>query len=81
MRLSVVLYDGGFPPMVVLDERDSPCLSILFAHSSSWKIGAYNILRVNQRLNTFYRKECPGREAYCLNPRAGPSRYLIGMEN
>jgi hypothetical protein len=30
--------------------------------------------------NTFYRKECLGREVYWLNPQ-GPSRYLITMEN
>ena len=41
---------------------------------------AYNLLRVDQRLNTFCRKECLGRKAYWLNPQ-GPSRYLISMEN
>jgi hypothetical protein len=35
---------------------------------------------VDQSLNTFCRKECPGREAYWLNP-PGPSRYLLNMEN
>jgi hypothetical protein len=25
---------------------------------------AYELLRMNQRLNTFSRKECPGREAH-----------------
>lgn len=32
-------------------------------------------------LNPVCKKECPGREAYCLNPRAGPSRDLISTEN
>jgi hypothetical protein len=51
-------------PRVVLDERDSPCLSIPFIDSSSWKMGAYHLLRVD-----LYRKECQGREAYWLNPQ------------
>jgi hypothetical protein len=51
---------------VVLDERDSPCLSKPFIHGG--KV-LYNFLRVDQRLNTFGRKKCPGREAYWLNPQ------------
>jgi hypothetical protein len=65
----------------VLDERDSPGLSILFIDCSSWKLGAYYFLRVDQRLNTFFRKECLGREAYWLNLPQSPSRYLISMKN
>jgi hypothetical protein len=38
------------------------------------------LLRVNQRLNTFCRKGCPGKEAHWLNT-GGLSRYLIRMEN
>jgi hypothetical protein len=43
------LYDEGFTPMVGLEERDSPCLSTLFIHCSSWKMGAYSSLSVSQR--------------------------------
>jgi hypothetical protein len=67
-------------PRVVLDERDSPYLSILFIDGSSWKMGACHIPRVDQRLNTFCKKECPGRKAYWLNPQS-LSGYLISMEN
>ena len=35
---------------------------------------------VDQRLNTFCRNGCPGREAHWLNTR-GLSRYLISTEN
>jgi hypothetical protein len=49
---------GGF------DGKDSPHLSIPFIECSSWKMDAYQFLRVYQRLNTFRRKECLGREAY-----------------
>ena len=52
----------------------------LFIDCLSCRIGAYHFLGVDQRLNTFRRKECPGREACWLNCQ-GPSRYLIGMEN
>ena len=68
------LYDEGSPLTVVLDERESPCLSIVFIHCSAWKMGDYNFLRENQRLNTFYKKKCPRRDAYWLNPQGGPSR-------
>ena len=34
---------------------------------SLWKIDAYGLLRVDQRLNTFSRRECLGREAHCLD--------------
>jgi hypothetical protein len=51
--------------MTFLDERDSSVLcSKLFIDSSLWKMGLYYLLRVDQRLNTFFRKECPGREAF-----------------
>jgi hypothetical protein len=60
-------------PTVVLDKRDSPCLSIPFIYCSLWKMGAFDLLRVDQRLNTFCRKKCLGREAYWLNPLGGPT--------
>lgn len=49
-------------PMVVLEEGDSPCLSkpVLFMADED----AYNLFRVNQRLNHFSRKGYPGREAH-----------------
>jgi hypothetical protein len=56
--------------MTVLGERDSPCLSIWLIDYSLWKMDAYRLLRVLQRLNTFSRKKCPGREAYWLTLRA-----------
>ena len=56
------------------------CLSILFIDCLTCKMDAYYLLRVDQRLNTFCRKGCPGREAYCLDPQA-PSQYLISREN
>jgi hypothetical protein len=40
-------------PAVVRDERDSPCLSILFTDYSSWKMAAYHLFRVDQRLNKY----------------------------
>jgi hypothetical protein len=43
-------------------------------------VNSYNLLRMNQGLNTFCRKGCPGREAHWLNTR-GLSGYLISMEN
>jgi hypothetical protein len=57
------------PLHVLHDEKHSPCLSILFIDYSLWKMGAYQLLRVDQRLNTFCREECPGRDVYWLNPR------------
>lgn len=44
------------------------------------EMDGYNCLRVDQRLNIFRRRECPGREAHWLNPRGDPSRCLISME-
>jgi hypothetical protein len=58
---SVALCDEDFLTVLTCPK----CLLVV-------KINAYDLLRVDQRLNTFCRKECPGREAYCLNPRAGP---------
>ena len=43
-------------------------------------VNAYTLLGVNQRLNTFCEKGCPGREAHWLNTQ-GLSRHLISMEN
>jgi hypothetical protein len=53
-----LLPTGGF------DGRDSPCLSIPLTDCSSWKMDAYQLLRVDQK---FCREECPGREADWLN--------------
>jgi hypothetical protein len=36
----------------------------LFIDCSSWKMSACHFLRVDQRLNTFWRKDCLEREAY-----------------
>jgi hypothetical protein len=33
-----------------------------------WKMGVYQLLRVDQRLNTFGREECPGKGAYLAKP-------------
>ena len=41
--------------------------------------GIYDLLRVDQKLNTFCRKRSSRREVYWLNPW-GLSRYLICME-
>ena len=43
-------------------------------------VNAYILLRLNQGLNTFCGKECPGREAHWLNIQ-GLSRYIITTEN
>jgi hypothetical protein len=40
----------------------------LFIDCSSWKMGAYHLLRVDL-LNTFCKKECLGRDTYWLNPQ------------
>ena len=44
--------------------------SKLFIGCSLWKMDAYHLLKVDLKLNTFCREECP-----CA------SRYLISMEN
>ena len=62
--------------MVVLDETVLACPNCLFLAEKD----ANNFLRVDQGLNTFCRKGCPGREAHWLNTR-GLSGYLISMEN
>ena len=38
------------------------------------------LFRVNQSLNTFWRKGCPEREVHCLNTQV-LCRYLISIEN
>lgn len=42
--------------------------------------GVYDLLRVSQRLNTFYRKGCPGKEVHWLHTY-GLARHLINMKN
>lgn len=51
-------------PTVVSMKKDSPWFQTVYW--SSWKICVYHLLRVNQTLNIFCRKESLGREAYCL---------------
>jgi hypothetical protein len=46
-------------------EEETVLGSKLFIDCSLWKMDAYQLLRVNQRLNTFCREECLGRETYC----------------
>ena len=58
--------------------KDGPCLSKLLYLMAD--VNVYILLKVNQELNTFCGKECPGREAHWLNTQ-GLSRYLISMEN
>jgi len=43
-------------------------------------VSAYTLLMANQRLSTFFRKECPGRESNWLNTQS-LSRHLPSMEN
>ena len=64
---SMALYDEDFASRLFL-MRETVLGSKLFIDCSSWKMGAYHLLRVDQRLNTFCRKECLGREAYWLSP-------------
>jgi hypothetical protein len=42
-------------------------------------MNAYNLLKVDERLNSFCRMDCMGREAYWLNPLG--NRYFISMVN
>lgn len=64
--------------LTAVPDEDSPGLFILFIYCASWKMGAYNFLRVDQRLNTLCRKNV--WEGIWLNSQ-GPSRYLISTEN
>lgn len=50
------------------------------ADCPSWKMGANDLLSMVQRLNTFCRKECLGREAYWLNSQ-GPSRSSLARSH
>ena len=47
--------------------RDSPCLSIPFIDSSSWKMDGHQLLRLDQTLNIFCKEEYLGNGAYMLN--------------
>lgn len=51
--------------MVIPEEGGGSCLSKLFCLMANVK--THTLLRVNQGLNTFCAKECPGREAHWLN--------------
>lgn len=59
-------------------ERQSLIVQTVF---SWWENDAYNLLRVDQRLNAFCRKECLRREAHWISPWTGPPRYFINMES
>ena len=82
-RLRLGLYTRKPPPSPPrwFLMRETVLGSKLFIDCSLWKMDAYQLLRVDQRLNTFCRKECLGREAYWLNLPQSPSRYLISMKN
>ena len=68
---SVALCDEDFLTVLTCPK----CLLVV-------KINAYDLLRVDQRLNTFCRKECLGREGYWLNPWGlSIYIYLIRMQN
>ena len=43
-------------------------------------VNTYTLLKVKQGVNTLFRKECPGRDAYWLTT-LDLSRHLISMEN
>ena len=47
----------GYPATEVLDEGNSPCLSKLFYLMVD--VNAYTLLKVNQRLNAFFREGMP----------------------
>lgn len=51
--------------------KESPCLSILFIDCSSWRMGTYYLIRLDQRLNIFFWKECPGVKVYYLRRWCG----------
>ena len=68
-------------PMAVLNERDSPCFQSVI-DCSSWKMAAYQLLWVGQRLNTFFKKECRFKKGHFVAKLSGPlGTYLISIEN
>lgn len=77
--LDRVIYDEDpfSPSRVILDEETVLAYSLAFLMAN---VNAYALLRVNQELNIFCRKECPGRKTHQLNPWS-LSRYLSSIEN
>lgn len=63
--LGVALYDEGLPRQQSLMKETSLLVqTALFVTEED----PYTLLRVNQRLNNFCRKGCPGREAQHSRP-------------
>ena len=67
-------------PMAVLDERDSPCLSIIFIDYLFWKTDVLSNSKGRPEIKYHLQggMSCKGR-LLANPPRA--SRYLISMEN
>lgn len=61
-------------------DLDEERWSLLVQNALTVDVNTYILLRVNQGLNAFCGKECPGREAHWLNTWV-LSEYLISMEN
>lgn len=66
----------AFPHCILMKETVLACPDCLFMVDED----ALVLLRVNQELNTFCRKGCPGRKAHWLNTWV-LSRYLVSIEN
>lgn len=64
LDIQVWLFMMKSPIIVILDEGDGPCLAKLLHLMVDMTV--YIFLRVNQGLNTLFRKECPGTEAHWL---------------
>lgn len=72
----LAMYDKGLPLWRTLrKETVLACPKLLHGEKDS-----YDLLRVDQRLNIFFRKGCLERGAYWLD-LGGLSRYFINMEN
>jgi hypothetical protein len=82
--LGEALYDKGLcPSLLPLPRRPSLVKkTVLVVQTILFMLDedAYILLRVDQTLNTFCKKGCPGRGAHWLNTQ-GLSSYLISMEN
>lgn len=66
--LGMALYDKGFPLwQSLMRETFINCPNCLFKAGR----GTYDLLGVNQGLNTFCKQEFVAREAYWLNPGGG----------
>ena len=62
-KLGYRLCRGRLPPYSLwfFLMRETVLGSKVFIAWSSWEIGAHHLLRIDKRLKTFCRKECPGR--------------------